>query len=124
MIRRFVDPDATFFFGSDEEVLAREAQGAIGFHVAGTRYAKRREGPTPIEALVAEHCPTNATLVRFAEIVRDADGAAGREQHPEAIGLRLMTVAFPDVCDDDQEIVERSAFLYDAFYAALHKIVG
>lgn len=124
VIRRFIDPDATFFFGSDEEVLAREAHGAIGFHVAGTRFGKQKAGPTPIELLVAEHRPQDAALVRLAEIVRDADGPAGKEQHPEAIGLRLMTVAFPDVRDDDNEIVRGSALLYDSLYAALSKIVG
>jgi hypothetical protein len=122
-IQRFVDPDATFFFGSDDEVRAREAAGAIGFHVAGTRYPKTDDG-LPIEALVREHRPDDATLRRFAEIVRDADGPAGAERWPEAAGLRLMTVAFPEVCDDDHEIVRRSAFLYDAFHAALGKVVA
>jgi hypothetical protein len=35
-----------------------------------------------------------------------------------------MTVAFPDVLDDDNEIVQRSALLYDSLYAALCKIAG
>jgi len=124
VIRRFVDPDATFSFGSDDEVRERERQGAIGFHVAGTRYGKRDGGPSPIEQLVREHRPDDAALVRLAEIVRDADGPAGREHHPEAVGLRLITVAFPDVLDDDHQIVERSALLYDALYATLCKIVA
>ena len=34
-----------------------------------------------------------------------------------------MTVAFPDVLDDDHAIVERSALLYDSLYAALSKVV-
>lgn len=123
VIRRFVDPQATWFFGSDAEVLERERQGAIGFHTAGTRYGKQRDRPSPIEQIVAEHCPGDPALVRIAEIVRDADGPAGREQHPEAIGLRVMTVAFPDICDDDHEIIQRSAFLYDALYAAIAKLV-
>jgi hypothetical protein len=63
-------------------------------------------------------------LLRLAEIVRDADGPAGREQHAEAIGLRMMTVAFPDVLDDDDEIVAHSALLYDSLYAALCKTTG
>ena len=122
-IRRFVDPDASFFFGSDDEVLAREKDGAIGFHCAGTKYPKRRaDGLTPLEALVQEHRPHDAALVRLASAVREADGPAGKEQFPEAAGLRLMTVSFPEVCDDDDEIVRRSAFLYDSLYAALTKI--
>jgi hypothetical protein len=123
VIRRFVDRDATFFFGSDEEVLGREQEGAIGFHVAGTRYAKTADGPTPMEAIVRERCPGDATLVRLAEIVRDADGPAGQEQHPEAIGLRLISVSFPDVCKDDLEIVRQSALLYDSLYFSLTKVL-
>ena len=125
VIKRFVDPEATFFFGSDDEVLAREAAGtSVGFHVAGTKYEKAPGGLMPIQTLVKEHRPDDAALVRLAEIVRDADGPAGKEQFPEAVGMRLMTVAFPEVCDDDQEIVRRSAFLYDSLYAALKKTVG
>lgn len=124
LIRRFVDPEALFFFGSDEEVLAREREGAIGFHCKGTRYPKTKEGPTPMENLVQEHRPHDAALVRMARIVREADGAAGREHFPEAAGIRMVTVAFPEICDDDQEIVRRSAFLYDSWYAAMSKVTA
>jgi hypothetical protein len=34
----------------------------------------------------------------------------------------MITVAFPEVCDDDQEIVRRSAIVYDALYATLTKM--
>jgi hypothetical protein len=123
-IRRFVDPAASFFFGNDdEEVLAREKDGAIGFHCAGTKYPKKGvDGLTPLEALVQEHRPHDAALLRLAGAVRDADGPAGKERFPEAAGLRLITVSFPEVCDDDDEIVRKSAFLYDSLYAALTKI--
>lgn len=122
-IRRFVDPDAQFFFGGDEEVLAREQDGAIGFHVAGARYPKKsNDGLTPLEALVKEHRPEDAALVRLATAVREADGPAGQEQLPEAAGLRLITVAFPEVCTDDYDIVSRSAIVYDCLYATLIKL--
>jgi hypothetical protein len=122
-IRRFVDQEATFFFGSDEEVLAREKEGAIGFFSPGSAYPKStKEGLTPLEALVNEHCPDDAALVRLAQAVKDADGPAGRERFPEAAGLRMISVSFPEICDDDQEIVRRSAFLYDALYATLTKV--
>jgi hypothetical protein len=105
--------------------------GLFGQHGSG-RYFRSRRQPRhqhvvfvgPLEVLVAEHRPGDAALVRFAEIVRDADGPAGQERFPEAAGLRAMTVAFPDICDDDQQIVVRSAFLYDALYAALTKLVA
>lgn len=122
-IRRFVDPDAEFFFGSDEDVAAREREGAIGFHCPGTRYPKQgKDGLAPLEALVREHRPDDAALVRLAAAVREADGPAGQEQLPEAAGIRLITVAFPEVCDDDHEIVRASAIVYDCLYASLKKL--
>jgi hypothetical protein len=121
-IRRFVDPDAAFFFGTDEEVLALEKVGAIGFHCAGTRYPKKNHGPTPMELLVSEHRPEDAALIRMAVAVREADGPANQETLPESAGLRLITVAFPEVCGNDQEILRSSAVVYDCLYASLAKV--
>lgn len=121
-IQRFVDPEARFFFGTDEEVLASERDGAIGFHCSGTRYPKvSKDGLTPLEVLVNEHRPDNAALVRLAAAVREADGPAGQERLPESPGLRFITVSFPEVCSDDHEIVRRSAIVYDCLYASLTK---
>jgi len=33
-------------------------------------------------------------------------------------------MSFPEICDHDQEIVNRSAFLYDSFYEALKKLTA
>ena len=56
-------------------------------------------------------------------IVKDADVPRAGEV-PEAAGLRLISGAFPLVATDDAETVERSAFLYDAMYAALQQRQG
>jgi hypothetical protein len=53
-------------------------------------------------------------------IVRHAD-APPADPVPEAAGLRMISGAFPLVASDDMETVERSAFLYDALYAALQR---
>jgi hypothetical protein len=37
----------------------------------------------------------------------------------EAVGLRAISTGFPLVAADDQETLERSAFLYDALYASI-----
>jgi hypothetical protein len=120
LIRRFIDPEAVFVFVSPADVAA-EAQRlcGVGFHAPGTQYpARDGGGRTPFEALVEERCAGDAALRRMSVIVRDADVPRAGEV-PEAAGLRLISGAFPLVATDDEETVERSAFLYDAMYAAL-----
>jgi hypothetical protein len=122
LIRRFIDPDAVLVFVSPGEVAAeaRRLHG-IGFHAPGTNYPARDEqGRTPFEALVEERCPDDPALSRMRIIVRDAD-VPRADEVPEAAGLRLISGAFPLVATDDAETLERSAFLYDAMYAALQQ---
>jgi hypothetical protein len=123
LIRRFIDPSATFRFVSELEVAELEQkEGAIGFHAKGARYPKvDHKGRVAFEALVDEHCAADAALVEMARIVHDADRGGGGPEAPEAAGLRMITVSFPEVCDDDAVIVEKSALLYDALYHTLSK---
>lgn len=120
LVRRFVDPEATFVFvGGGEVAATAEALAGVGFHAPGTRYpARDAHGRTPFEALVAERCPDDPVLAEMAALVRDAD-VPRAEGAPEAAGIRLVTGAFPLVAADDHETVARSAFLYDALYAGL-----
>jgi hypothetical protein len=123
LIRRFIDAEATFRFVDEPEVVAlQEGLGAVGFHAAGARYpALNARGQTAFEALVEEHCAADAALVAMGRIVHDADRPPAGEAAPEAAGLRLITVSFPEVCGDDMEIITRSELLYDALYYTLGK---
>lgn len=123
LIRRFIDPQAELRFVDEAEVATLQSRdGAIGFHAKGARYpAIDAQGRTAFEALVDERCADDATLVAMGRIVHDADRGVDRPETPEAAGLRMITVSFPEVCDDDDEIVARSALLYDALYHTLSK---
>jgi hypothetical protein len=125
LIRRFVDPAAIFVFveAGDVADTARRL-GGVGFHAPRTNYpARDANGRTPFEVLVAEHCAGDPVLQRMSTIIRDAD-VPHPEAVPEAAGVRLISGAFPLVTADDAEIVERSAFMYDAMYAALKQKCG
>jgi hypothetical protein len=125
LIRRFIDRSAVFVFVSPGEV-AEEAKrlGGVGFHAPGTDYpARDARGRTPFEALVEDRCADDAALRAMSVIVRHADVPQPGEV-PEAAGLRAISGAFPLVTNDDLEIVERSAFMYDALYAGLKQRVG
>ena len=120
LIRRFIDPAAQLVFVAPGEVAAEAARlQGIGFHAPGTQYpARDHQGRTPFEALVEERCPEDGALAAMRVIIRDADVPRDGEVR-EAAGIRLISGAFPLVAKDDAETMERSAFLYDAMYAAL-----
>lgn len=120
LIRRFVDTSAVFVFVNPGDVAAEaRCLEGVGFHAPGTRYpARDANGRTPFEAIVEERCQDDAALMRMRVIVRDADTRTDTAV-PEAAGLRLISGAFPLVAADDHDTVVRSAFMYDAMYAAL-----
>lgn len=147
LVRRFVDPDATFRFTDPAEVAAVErSDRAIGFDAPGARYPhKDRKGRCSFEALVEEYRPADRALRELARIVHDADFPAEVPSRPvvprfsafdvvtlftaplaptnapvvEAAGLRAISSGFPLVSADDHETLQRAAFLYDSLYASL-----
>ncbi len=120
LIRRFIDPAASFVFCAPEEVAAVQRDGAIGFDAPGARYSHRDDrGRCSFEALVDEHCAEDASLRRLAAIVHGADFADVVDAPPESAGLRAISRGFPMVAASDDETLAKAAFLYDALYAAL-----
>ena len=121
LIRRFIDRDATVRFVEPDEVVdVQRRDGAKGFDAPGATYPHRdAQGRCSFEALVAEHCPDDPALRTLARIVHGADFRDELGVTPESAGLRAISDGFPLVARDDSETVEKSAFLYDALYAAL-----
>jgi hypothetical protein len=121
LIRRFIDPAATFLFVEPEAVAETEArEGAIGFDAPGARYPhKDASGRCSFEALVEEYCAGDPILRRLARIVRSADFADEIGLTPEGAGLRAISRGFPLVSADDDDTLVRAAFVYDALYASL-----
>ena len=123
LIRRFIDPDATFTFVEPGEVAEVERRtGAIGFDAPGARYPHRDDrARCSFEALVEEHRPEDPVLRALARIVHSADFKEGLAAVPEAAGLLAISHGFPLVARDDLDTVERASFLYDALYASLQQ---
>jgi len=125
LVRRFIDPQAEFLFVEPEKVAKVQAQqGAIGFDAPGARYPHQDEkGRCSFEGLVDEHCADDAALKELARIVHGAD-LNEPEIAPESPGLLSISRGFPLVAKDDDETVEKAAFLYDALYASLRRRQG
>ena len=120
LIRRFVDPSATFLFVEASQVAeVQQREQAIGFDAPGARYPhKDDQGRCSFEALAAERAPHDRALAELARIVGGADFAERINDTPESAGLRAISAGFPLIATDD-EVVARASFLYDALYAAL-----
>ena len=123
LIRRFIDPGATIAFVEPAEVAEIQLrEGATGFDAPGATYPHQdAAGRCSFEALVAEHCANDPALLALARIVRGADLPDQIGITPESAGLRTISQGFPLVAADDDETVEKAAFLYDALYASLRE---
>jgi hypothetical protein len=120
LVRRFIDPAASFVFCAPDEVVAVQDAGAIGFDAPGARYPHQDgKGRCSFEALVDEHCAGDAALRRMAAIVHGADFRDVPDATPESAGLRAISHGFPAVTASDDETLEKATFLYDALYATL-----
>jgi hypothetical protein len=123
LIRRFIDHDAEIIYVPAEDVLSTaEATGGHSFDAPGAEFHHR---PTPdggewctFETLIAEHdLGGDAALARLAKIVHAADIAADLDSDPLGPGLLAIGIGGLDVEADDQALLERGMFVYDALYA-------
>ena len=153
LVRRFIDPAATFRFVDPGDVARIQREdGGLGFDAPGARFPhKDSAGRCSFEVLVQECRPCDTALRELAQIVHWADfpdepkvirpGAAQpvgtfdrislagvsrgfNTAMQDAVGLRTISCGFPLVTADDYETLERSAFLYDALYASLRERLG
>ncbi len=69
------------------------------------------------ETLIAEHHLDDPALARLARIVHAADVAADLGTDPLGPGLLAIGTGGLDVEADDQALLARGMFVYDALYA-------
>jgi hypothetical protein len=125
LIRRFIDPDAEILYVPKEDVLAvADAEGAHSFDAPGARY-DHRDGKCTFEVLIDDHgLDTDRALARLARIVHAADIESELHTDPAGPGLLAIGLGGLDVEADDQRLLERASFVYDALYAWSAKQVG
>jgi hypothetical protein len=118
LIRRFIDPDAEILYVPADQVLEVAAElGAHSFDAPGAMYDHRGGGCT-FETLIADYgLGVDAALVRLAHIVHAADIATDLDTDPGGPGLLAIGLGGLDVEDDDQVLLQRASFVYDALYA-------
>jgi hypothetical protein len=123
LIRRFIDPEAEIIYVPAADVLATAQQeGGHSFDAPGAEFTHQ---PAPdgngewctFETLIAEHNLTDPALTRLARIVHAADISADLDSDPLGPGLLAIGAGGLDAEADDQALLERGSFVYDALYA-------
>lgn len=122
LIRRFIDPDAEIFYVPAGDVLAvATGNGWHSFDAPGATFTHVANKCT-FEVLVEHFGLTgDPALVRLARIVHAADIDEDLATDPAGAGLLAIGIGGLDVEPDDQRLLERASFVYDALYAWCQK---
>ena len=118
LIRRFIDPDAAVAYVPADQVLSVAARdGARSFDAPGAEFTHQGNRCT-FEVLVDQfRLGGDPALVRLARVVHAADVAGDLDSDPLGPGLLAIGEGGLAAEADDQRLLERGSFVYDALYA-------
>ena len=118
LIARFIDPGAEIRYVPAGQVLDEaQRQDAISFDAPGARYT-HRDGKCTFEVLIEDYrLGGDPAVVRLARIVHAADIAEDIGTDPAGPGLLAIGLGGLDAEPDDQRLLEKGRFVYDALYA-------
>ena len=123
LIKRFVDPQAEFFFVPMEKVMD-EAQrlGAMPYDIPNVELGHHGEDVS-FNSILKKYNITDPPLQLLGEIVRAADSHPPNP-HTAGEGLRWIAHGFSALGLSDCEILDREFIVYDALYAECKRRVG
>ncbi len=118
LIRRFIDPDAEIrYVPADQVLTVAEIEAARSFDAPDAEFTHRGNQCT-FEVLIDEfHLDGDPALARLARIVHAADIAHDLDSDPLGRGLLAIGEGGLAVEADDQRLLEKGMFVYDALYA-------
>ena len=112
LIRRFIDPEATFVFAAPKEFPT----DAIPYDAPGVELSHDGEDCT-FETLMKRARIKDRRVARLAELVHEADLRDGKYPHEEARGIDAAIRAFLAASADDQHVLEQGIALFEGLYA-------
>ena len=113
LLRRFVDPGASFVFVDDPDEVP---PGATPFDMRGAELG-HRGGRCSFESILERYALTDPALVRIGTVVHEADIGDERYDAPEAAGLDAILRGLARGARDDEHMIELSMPIYDALHA-------
>ena len=122
LIRKFVDPEAEFFFVPAHQVGSKAQElGATPFDVEGCELGHHGE-EVSFDAILKKYRLNDPALQLLGDIVRAADSLPSNP-HPAGEGLRWVAFGFSALGLGDHEILAREFIVYDALYAECRRRV-
>lgn len=117
LIRRFIDPEATFLYVPTEKVFAvAAATGAVPYDIPGAEPFSHDGDFCSFDAFIKVYGIDDPALDRLAVIVRGAD-TARLDLAPQAAGLLAVTLGLSaNSGEDDHAMLAQSMGIYDALY--------
>jgi hypothetical protein len=117
LIRRFIDPEATFSFFADPIEAPDDAKL---FDVAGARLSHHGEDCS-FETFLEEYSLADPVLTEIAEIVHDADLMDEKYGRPESEGLDAVIRGMQLALSDDQTLIHHANVIFDGLYTYLSR---
>lgn len=111
LIKRFIDPEATFVFVDDAADVPAEA---TPFDMRGAELSHHGDDCT-FETMLKHHELADPVLWDIARIVHEADLGDERYDAPEAPGLDVLVRGLSMV-RDDEDVLAISSPLFDGLY--------
>lgn len=111
LVRRFIDPEATFVFLEDPDDLPEDA---IAFDMRGADLS-HSGGNCSFETILERYELEDPVLEDIARIVHQADLEDERYDAPEAFGLDVLVRGL-SLVGDDKRLLEVTGPLFDGLY--------
>ena len=116
LIKKFVDPEAEFFFTPKEMVFDKAVElGAIPYDIPGAEYSHEGDLCT-FDYILKKHNLNDPALRQLAVIVRGAD-TDSFELAPQAAGLWAISAGLSHNIKNDHEQLTVGMKIYDALYS-------
>jgi hypothetical protein len=116
LIKRFIDPQASFLFSPAEKINEiAKMEGATPYDVKGVELGHHGDRCS-FDAIIEKYKLTDPALLELAKIVRAAD-TNRMELAPESIGLEAIASGSMMIATSDHDAIEKQTYLYDSLYA-------
>jgi hypothetical protein len=112
LIRRFVDPAASFAFVTDAKNAPADA---VPFDMYGVGFGHEGDRCT-FETLLARFGIKDRAVARLSEVVHDLDLKDGKYDAPETVTLGAAIDGLQMTCGDDHRLLDQGMILFEAMY--------